>query len=676
MTSRSRIHTPFLIGFIFLILGLFPAKALAQTDGYLTNSNTRGLEASNPFQVGDIDNINLANGALNLRIPVFQRKGRGGRLDRQYFFSYTSKIWSFFPIWDPLNPTSLDALDWSISPEIANAVLLPLSNASNVTLWGNEILNYDENFWGCTINNIDYTTTAAYNFQYKMPDGSAYRLANLHYDTSPNDGHKCTSLSQVNVGYSEMGGIKLDSTAHPYMAQLKDGARNNAESDQLLDTNGNFINANGISASFDTLGRTVGYTDQPPLQTWTFTDSNGATQQVTELLPAGASSSTQFPSASCGVVPINQYTGTMGGTNTLTMPDGRTYVLTFDPNFDEVTNVSLPTGGYIRYQYTTLAAFDQSPNLGQCGPGNGMDSRRISARFVSPDGNPQHEQQWQYAYAYVSSTSTYTTTVTDPLGNVTVHSFNTLGIDQRTHETMTQYYDNAGHLLRTVSNTWSHNSRPVASYPYGKFTSTRTTSDLVDWQITTTTTTLADTNQVKEVDTTYDSFSCGTSCTASLGNVLSQSEYDWGSGTHGSLLRRTVYTYLHDSNSNYLNKHIVDRVSSKTTYDSANNTCQGQSRACAQTTWGYDTTTIAAKAGVVQHDYTDYPSTMTYRGNPTTISSWRNTDGALLTTTNYYNELGNLIQTSDPLSHNTYFDYTDSWSGTACIEVVPPLVET
>jgi RHS repeat-associated protein len=539
-----------------------------------------------------------------------------------------------------------------------------------------EGLNWNESEWDCTINNIDYTTTADYDFQYQMPDGSAYRLANLHYDTVPNDGHKCTTLSPVNVGYSESGGIKLDSSTHPYTAQLKDGSRNsNPEGVKLFDTNGNFIllPSPGLNANADTLGRTVSYTDQPPLpQTWTFTDSNGATQQIIEQPAGGANSTTQFPSTSCGA-PIGQYTGTMGGTNTLTMPDGRAYVLTFDPNFAEVIKITLPTGGYIRYQYTTLAAFDQSPGFAQCSPPAGIDSRRVSARFVSPDGNPQHEQQWQYAYAYNNQpypNSAYTTTVTDPLGNVTVHTFNTLGIDQRTHETMTQYYDNASHPLRTVANTWSYNYGAVASYPWGKNTSTRTTSADVDWQIIATTTTLADTNQVKETDTTYDNLTnppCSSSCTPSVGNVLSQSEYDWGSSAHGPLLRRTVYTYLSDNNSNYANQHIDNRVASRTIYDSTNNTCQGQAQACAQATFGYDTTTIATKAGVVQHDYTDYPSTMTYRGNPTTISRWRNTDGAWLTTTNYYNELGNLTQTSDPLSHSTYFDYTDSWSGTACI---------
>src|SRR5215472_10477756 len=130
MSRHSSVHALYLSGVTFLLMSLLPCRSLAQNDGYLNNSNVRGLSAMNSFQIGDIDNINLANCALNLRIPVFQRKGRGGRLDRQYFFSYTSKIWSFFPIWDSLDPSKVDALDWAISPQIASPVLLPLSNAS------------------------------------------------------------------------------------------------------------------------------------------------------------------------------------------------------------------------------------------------------------------------------------------------------------------------------------------------------------------------------------------------------------------------------------------------------------------------------------------------------------------------------------------------------------------
>ena len=83
-----------------------------------------------------------------------------------------------------------------------------------------------------------------------------------------------------------------------------------------------------------------------------------------------------------------------------------------------------------------------------------------------------------------------------------------------------------------------------------------------------------------------------TTYTTSRVNPTETREYDYGSGAAGNLLRRTPLTYLHDSNSNYLNKHILDRVTSKTVYDSTANQCQGQARACAQTNYSYDTTSI------------------------------------------------------------------------------------
>lgn len=662
--NRFFIRAYFLVGLGFLLLAFSPERALAQNDGYLTNSNTRGLSAENSFQIGDIDNINLATGTLNLSIPVFQRKGRGGKLDQQYFFSYSSKIWMLNPVPDPLDPQQDSYLFWGFSPEIAPHNFLLLEGAVNQNFQsqrGSGTLNFNEQVWDCTdsVGNA-YEETADFQFEYKMPDGAAYRMLNLHDDVSPNTGHRCTSLTAQNIGYAEAGGIELDSTTDTYKTELKDGTRNN--NDTIFDTNGNFIDTFGA----DTLGRTVSFTDPNGLQgvlAWSFTDSNGGTQQATQQFSGGMNNSTQFPSAACGTAAIHQSDPTaamLGGSTTVTMPDGRAYTLTFDPNFGEVTKITLPTGGYIRYAYVTLQAFDQAvffASNAQCG----MDSRRVSARFVSPDGNSQHEQEWQYSYS--NANSVFTTTVTDPLGNVTVHTFDTL---RRTHETMTQYYDNAGHLLRTVANTWANNQRMVATFP---ITNThivdKSQADYTDWEITQSTTTLVDTNQVKEVTTTYDNDNCGGTCT--LGNVLSQSEYDWGNGSPGPLLRRTVYTYLHDANSNYLNQHIVDRVASKTIYDSASNTCQGQSRACAQTNYGYDTTTIAPQSGVIQHDYTDYPATMTLRGNLTTVSNWRNTDNTFLTTTNYYDELGNLIKTTDPRGNSTQFSYADSWSGTACI---------
>jgi len=55
-----------------------------------------------------------------------------------------------------------------------------------------------------------------------------------------------------------------------------------------------------------------------------------------------------------------------------------------------------------------------------------------------------------------------------------------------------------------------------------------------------------------------------------------------------------------------------------------------------------------------------------YRGNATRVKRWRNTDGALLTSTYSYDDLGNIRAIKDPLSHSTTYDYTDSFANSFC----------
>jgi RHS repeat-associated protein len=132
-------------------------------------------------------------------------------------------------------------------------------------------------------------------------------------------------------------------------------------------------------------------------------------------------------------------------------------------------------------------------------------------------------------------------------------------------------------------------------------------------------------------------------------------EYDFGSGSPGSLIRKTDYTYLHNSNSAYLTAHIWNRVLTKTVYD-------GSGTQFALTTYAYDTTTITSTSSVPNHDYTNFSTSNTVRGNPTVISRWLNITSSNLTTTNYYNDVGNLIESTDPRSNSTYYSYTDNYT--------------
>src|SRR5439155_6768964 len=109
---------------------------------------------------------------------------------------------------------------------------------------------------------------------------------------------------------------------------------------------------------------------------------------------------TQFPTtgvpgnANC----IHQYQSQLYVTTSLSLPNGRSYSFEYDPNFGELTRVNLPTGGYIKYVYQTLAAIDDGPPIpnSTCLPL--LDSRRVIERHESADGIT--EQVWKYDYVW------------------------------------------------------------------------------------------------------------------------------------------------------------------------------------------------------------------------------------------------------------------------------------
>src|SRR6202022_1332226 len=130
-------------------------------------------------------------------------------------------------------------------------------------------------------------------------------------------------------------------------------------------------------------------------------------------------------------------------------------------------------------------------------------------------------------------------------------------------------------------------------------------------------------------------------------------EYAYGSGSPGPPIRQTVNTWLKTNPINAVDYtstaiHILNRKASQNVYD-------GSSNLAAQTTYEYDNyTSNLSASGAVQHDST-FSASYTTRGNLTATQRWRNTDGATLTTRNQYDDAGNILSTTDPLTHPTSF---------------------
>jgi hypothetical protein len=518
---RARLR-PTVVAFAFVLLLQVPS-CRAQHGGYVTNSNLRGVAPFGSYQFGEIDNINLGTGTLNLNIPVVNRSGRG--LDTRVEFIYSSKIWVFSCV---KNVQGLTFCNWSPTdgPKAPVPVTVPI---------GELVWLSTENDCTDRLGNVNIQINNT-NFAYISTDGAQYRLPNSYITNSP-PGTSCGSGRNVSIGVSEAGAMELDTSASGFILHFKDGHQESWASDGtyqgITSTNGNQLNLSG-----DTLKRPVIFpgTSSP----WTVRDSNGIAQSYTAS-NQNVTVTPQFPTTTCSNT-ISQLAATIGETSSLSLPTGLPFGFTYDPSFGEITKVNLPTGGYIRYDYVTLAQFDTAPPGVTCL--QSIDSRRVAHRFVSPDGVVAHGQTWTYSYS--RPTGAYQTTVTDPLGFVTIHTFASDGI----HETQTQFYDQLNHLLRTVTNTWASERILVQTNSNGAGI-----TDNANWRITATTTTLADTNQVKQTQTTFDTYTVtGTSYVSSRVNPLETREYDYGSGGVGNLLRRTTFTYLHDSNSNYLSK--------------------------------------------------------------------------------------------------------------------------
>jgi RHS repeat-associated protein len=337
----------------------------------------------------------------------------------------------------------------------------------------------------------------------------------------------------------------------------------------------------GSIALTDTLGQSVTASGNGSTQPITYTYTSAAGSQVTATVnytPVTIQTNFGCP----GVAEAGPYADYLPGS--LALPDGTSYNFTYEvtpgdihtPHYvtGRLASVTLPTGGTISYTYT-------GGNSGViCADGSPAGLTR-----TTPDGT------WTYTRS--GSAPAWTTTMTDPQGNQTVMNF------QGIYETERQAYQGStsGTLLQTVYTCYNGAAHPcnntAISLPIAQITVTNAWAS----------------GQTSQTVSSYNTYGLPTEV----------DEYGYGSGSVGSLIRKTLTSYAS------LGNNINDRPSSVAVY------AAGASNPSSQTTYNYDQGSVTATSGTPQH-----VSVSGARGNVTTTTYNVTTSSTISTTTTYF----------------------------------------
>lgn len=614
MLRRNSLSGIAIIGAIALMPALLLRVGLAQN---APNEYQIGFPPNGDFSGTDFENVQLNNGNLHIEIPLWNAAGRGTGVGFKYV--YDSLGWGFAETCSKITGLCHD----KVTPNPVKAGVV--GNHLTLSLVGPQSYQFKQSLQQYTCSGGIQVNIYSYNMS--APDGTHHHFVPDPVEVGPETGycfpHPSTLYADDGSGWT----LQLNQSAGGIVkAVSKDGLV--IAGTTVEDTNGNEVMnpAVGQTTGTDTLGRTFN-TDG------SYTDSNGVLRSVpvtyqtlsiqTNLCPYSSADSCSEYSATSWQAP-----------QIITLPNGMTYSFTYDqgslshPYYGQPLSATLPTGGQITWTWH---------DAGDSGP-------QVASRQLSGDPGP-----WLYPGAL---------TVTDPAGNDTVDTcgyylpaYHTGGatpicyiITQKSY----QGSSTSGTLVKTIQTDYQTGNVP-AVLPIHE------------------TTTWNQQNIVSRTETDYDSYPAwtynGTTNNISASNPIEKREFDYATSTWGSLIRTTDFGYLHLSNPTYLSLNILDKVTSNKVFAGSSQT----GSLAAQTLTSYDGVAISGNTSASpapNHDYTTFPASYNTRANLTQVSrglksgsgtwSWLNT--------NYtYNDLGEILTTTDPLGYQTTNDYTDSW---------------
>lgn len=549
---------------------------------------------------GGPDIVNLANLNVHLDIPVINKAGRGTNFT--YDLSYDSSVWYPSSVNGTNTWTPVYNWGWRAVTEASTGYV---SYTTTTSPW-------------CLVGNTYYGQQTAFsNWVYHDPWGvlHGFAITTYYYQGSPAEcanAGSSTTATGISDGYTlKVTGGTVNSLVGATGKIVNPPVNIGTGTGNFTDRNGNQITVDGSGHFYDTLSSSAAAltvagsgTASSPM-TFSYTAPSGATPQyivnytnytIATNFGAGISeykSSAAVPLVTSIALPDHsQYSFTYESTPGSCTPYSGTTCVTA-----RLISVTLPSGGTITYSYS--------------GGNNGILSDGSAATLTrkTPDGT------WTYAQVKNSGAAS-TTTVTDPASDVTTINF------QGIYETQRVVVDHTAGTLLTRNTCYNNTAIPC-------------TSNAVSWPITqrSASTQLPGSSNLTDLhQSTYDAY----------GNLLTQTDYDYGPGAHGNLLDTTTITYASLGN-------IVAFPQTATVTNASGTTV-------SKTNYNYDETTPQTTTGTPQHT-----SVSGSRGNLTSANYY--TQGSTtLTAKNSYFDTGNVQTATDTNNAQTTYVYNDATS--------------
>ena len=590
----KRMSWVLLVGLIALFFTL-PKSVAAQ--GYFYQYGNQPWTSPIPVPGGYMD---AANGNLHIEIPIASIAERG-HVPFLAKLVYDSHIWTRVLVnqsytWQPVNVGGQPAAwgGWRLVTSVGTGGGVNYLTSSGVcyTRVGN-------------INVPHYYTTYG-PFSWMAPDGHLVPFGGLQ----TNRGNTCMTASP------SFDSIATDASGyHIYVTNYTSAVVYAPDGTQVFpnvkDTNGNFYSApNSNGDVTDTRG-------QMPITT----TINGTTityqVQSSQASPYTITVTTES-------IPVNTLFGQSGVTEcstnctvtvvqSIALPDGQSYQFGYDQgatgtHFGTLTSMTLPTGGAVDYSHSIFqdAYGNRYLYLESCTAGGG---------------------NWSYVpnvIATCGTTCSQKVTVTQPSTDQELYTFTMYnGAMWNTQAASYNGSVSSANLLQSTT-TGYNTSYPPFIQPISYVTTVPVASG----------------NLTKQVTLTYD--------TNNFGNVVNRNEWNFYPGTLPSTPDRTFsYTYLPNTNDkNMVNKRSETKlISGNSTYSDT-----------VVTYDSYGSTGLTTISNVVGHDDTNFGSTYTARGNPTSTSY-----SGLATTSLTYDTTGQVLTSQDSASNTTTFSYNDCY---------------